>query len=62
MTRREQNDLIIKSLELNLNDQPNVQAQITSAFTKWFQTLVAQGAELIMAATPQIQAEEGEQV
>jgi hypothetical protein len=51
MTRHEQNDLIIKSLELDLNDKPNIQVQITHAFTKWFQTLATQGAELIMAAS-----------
>jgi hypothetical protein len=50
MTRHEQNELIFKSLELDLNDKPNIQVRLTHLFTKWFQTLATQGAELVMAA------------
>jgi hypothetical protein len=58
VTRKEQNDLILKSLELDLNDKPNIQAQITQVFNKWFQTLAQQGAELIAAAAPAPPAQE----
>jgi hypothetical protein len=51
MTRHEQNELILKSLSVQLNDIPNVQVRISHVFTKWFQTLATQGAELIMAAS-----------
>jgi hypothetical protein len=63
MTRYEQNNLILKSLELDLNDKPNIQVKITQTFTKWFQTLATQGAELIMAASApqQQQPAQGEQ-
>jgi hypothetical protein len=52
MTKHEQNELIIQSLERDLMDKPDVQAKITAIFTKWFQNLVVQGQELIAAATP----------
>jgi hypothetical protein len=51
MTRHEQNELILQSLSVKLNDLPNVQVRISHVFTKWFQALAQQGAELILAAS-----------
>ena len=55
MTKQEQNDIIIRHMDAELRDTPNVQERVAHAFTKWFQNLVQ------MATMPaQPEPEEGE--
>ena len=51
MTRKEQNDYIIKNLADQLGDRPDVAATIGAAYIKWFQDKAREGA--VMFASQQ---------
>jgi len=41
VTRQEQNEIIIRHIDAELRDKPDVQQKIGSLFAKWFQQLVS---------------------
>jgi len=40
MTRQEQNDIIIRHIDSELRELPNVQQRVSKVFNQWFQSLV----------------------
>jgi len=51
MTRQQQNSVVLAAMATYIQDQPNLEEHIGSAFDTWFQQLAAAGLQQMQAAT-----------
>ena len=60
MTKQERNDIILQSLQVELQEKPYAKEKLSDKFEQWVQGLVAQGNQLLGGQSPNQMSQEAE--